>query len=81
MDPAFQCETGEQNEDKPAEGAVEGSPGERAEDCVGNEGFVKAGTGGRIRRGHLIEWYAGTPLLRHVVGEYELQSHVLALET
>jgi hypothetical protein len=56
MNPAFQGETGEDDKDEPTETAVQSCPGEGAEDSIGNEGLVKAGTGSGIGRRHLIEW-------------------------
>ena len=59
MDPAFQGQTGENDQNEPAERTVQGRPGERAQDREGNESFVEAGTGGGIGRRHLLRWYAG----------------------
>lgn len=56
MDPAFQSETGKNDEDEPTERAVQGSPGERSEDRIGYEGLIKARAGSGIGRWHLIEW-------------------------
>jgi hypothetical protein len=72
MDPALQGETSEHDENEPTEGAVQCGPGKRAEDGVGDEGFVKARAGREVGRRHLIEWYAGKRLFRHVVGKDKL---------
>ena len=52
----FRAKTGENDKDEPTEAAVQSCPSEGAEDSIGNEGLVKAGTGSGIGRGHLIEW-------------------------
>lgn len=56
MDPAFQSETSENDKDEPTEAAIQSCPGEDAEDSIGNERLVEAGTGRGIGRRHLIEW-------------------------
>jgi hypothetical protein len=72
MDPAFQGKTSKNNEDEPTDGTVQGSPGQRGEDRIGHEGFIKSRAGGGIGQGHVLEWYAGKRLLWHVVGKDEL---------
>ncbi len=81
MDPAFQSKSRKNDEDEPAEVAVEGGPGKSGEDRIGDEGFVEAGAGGGVGRRHVIEWYDGMRLLRHVVGKDKLQAYFLAFET